>query len=128
MLVEAAARDDLQLLEQALQQGADPQQGFQGAGSAFMVAAASGSLGVLRRLHQLAPQLLNRGNDEQQPESWPLQLATVSMQAAVVAQLLEWGAACGSFPATLEGEQELPEVGRWLLLAAAGLLGCWAAW
>jgi hypothetical protein len=115
MLLEAAARDDLQLLEQALLLGADPEQGFQGAGSAFMVAAASGSIGVLRRLHQLAPQLLNRGDDEQQPGAWPLQLAVAGREAAVVAQLLDWGAACGSFPASLEGGRELPEVRAWPL-------------
>jgi hypothetical protein len=115
MLVEAAVTDDVQLYERALAAGADPAQAFSNGSSAFMIAAANGSINVLRLIYERAPQLLNAHAGAHAGASlitlaWPLRLAIAHQE--VLLQLLDWGAVCCSFKQNeAQDESVYPEVG-----------------
>lgn len=108
--MEAAVTDDVQLYEQALEAGADPAQALSNGSSAFMVAAANGSINVLRLIYERAPQLLNAYSGVDISLAWPLMLAITHQE--VLLQLLDWGAVCCSFEQNqAQDESQYPVVG-----------------
>jgi hypothetical protein len=95
-LLHAAATDDTQLLQQALEEGADPGEPVHHVHNVFMVAAGCGSLRVLRALYTVMPPgvLNDISGEDQDYKQWPLYLAVRERHPEVVAQLLDWGAVC----------------------------------
>ncbi len=106
-LLHAAVTDDTTLLQQSLDEGADPAQPVQHVYNMFMLAARCGSLAVLRKLYEvMPPRVLDEADLEQDYHTvWPLPLAVNSGVPGVVAQLLDWGAVCCSYKLR-EGQDE----------------------
>jgi hypothetical protein len=118
MLVHAAVTDNVQLYEKALAAGADPAEPFSNGSNAFLVAAANGSINVLRLIYERTPKLLNVSAGTGPTLAWPLFMGL--MHQEVLEQLLDWGAVCCSYKQNqAQDESQYPVVGRISRLADA---------